>query len=217
MEWVRLLRPDVQVLVMQAPGHGGRLTEPPKETVPAIVSEVIQHFPRVGEHKFAFYGHSLGAILALETARQLRREGRQLPSRLFIGGSRPPHLGPIHPLLHRLDELDFLNGIQTRYSGIPGEVMRDPELRALFLPGLRADFAAYETYTHQAEAPLPCPISAFAGSHDPIATEEVMAGWAGYTRAAFSLTRLAGDHFFLVQSRDVLIGNIRRDLTAHAR
>lgn len=214
MEWVRQLRPEIQVQAVQAPGHGSRLTERPKHTIAEIVSEIMQHFPETGQRLFAFYGHSLGALLAFETARQLRKEGRPLPIHLFVGASRPPHLGPIEPLLHPLNEQDFLHGVQARYSGIPGEVFHDPDLRSLFLPGLRADFAVYETYTYQADAPLPCPISAFAGNDDPFVPEALIRGWRSYTSAGFEVTSLPGDHFFLVQSRDALIGKIREQLAA---
>jgi medium-chain acyl-[acyl-carrier-protein] hydrolase len=214
MDWREKLQPEIRVAAVQPPGRGMRMAESPYCAVEQIVSEVTAHFPAIEDHGFALYGHSLGAILALELARSLRRAGGPQPRHLFVGGSRPPQSGPTLPLLHELAEPEFVRAVDERYSGIPAAVMENPEVLALLLPALRADFAAYETYVCRPEPPLDCPISAFAGEGDAHAPEQAMEGWSLHTSTAFDLSALPGDHFFLQESRDQLTARIRRRLTA---
>ena len=214
MDWVTKLQPEVQVLAVQTPGHGVRFSERPHSSIEAMVAEVVDNFPIIGDRPFAFYGHSLGAVIALELARQLRRMGRPQPCHLFVGGARPPHYGPIEPHIHHLEDQGFLDGVQSRYSGIPAAVLNEPELLAILLPALRADFTAYETYVHQPEAPLDCPISAFAGESDPLVDVEAISNWKSYTNADFDLKIMRGDHFFLRESSEALTIEIKHRLRA---
>jgi medium-chain acyl-[acyl-carrier-protein] hydrolase len=213
MDWVAKLQPEIQMVALQAPGHGVRFSERPHLSIEQMVVEVLANFP-VNDRPFAFYGHSLGAVIAFEIARELRRTGRPQPCHLFVGGARPPHYGPIEPHIHHLADQDFIDGVQSRYSGIPDAVLNEPELLAILLPALRADFTAYETYVHQQEAPLRCPISAFVGESDPLVDVEAMSNWESYTSADFDLTVMPGDHFFLRESSAALTGEIRRKLAA---
>jgi medium-chain acyl-[acyl-carrier-protein] hydrolase len=214
MDWKADLLPEVQLAALQAPGHGSRLTDPAHHSADEILCEIIPVFSRIGDRRFAFYGHSLGAIIAFELARRLRKAGLPQPCHLFVGAARPPQLGPTLPGLHRLEEHEFLEGVQTRYGGIPAEILSNPEVLSIFLPALRADFTVYETYKYQPEPPLACPISAFAGMQDLHVPVELMADWEAHTTAGFNLRGLRGDHFFLVESRSELTGSILHTLTA---
>jgi medium-chain acyl-[acyl-carrier-protein] hydrolase len=177
------------------------------------MEEIVRKFPAIGDRGFAFYGHSLGAILAFELAQRLRAEGLRQPSHLFVGAARPPHIGPPQPLLAGLDDKEFLEAVQARYDGVPPEILSNPEVLSMFLPALRADFAIYESYAYKPLGPLDCPISAFAGTADPHVPAELMAGWEKHTTAGFSLRSLRGDHFFLEESRDELTGSILHKLS----
>ncbi len=191
-----------------------RILESPHRSIEEIVAEIVLNFAAIEDRPFAFYGHSLGALIAFETARRLRREGRPEPRHLFVGGARPPHTGPILPRLHGLDEQEFLKGLQSRYSGLPAAILENPEVLALFLPALRADFTAYETHAYRAELPLACPITGFAGERDTLVPADIVAGWEMHTSSVFDLQVLRGGHFFLEESCDQVTDAIKRELVA---
>lgn len=108
---------------------------------------------------FAFFGHSLGALLSFELARYLRRQYGLSPAHLFVSGHRAPQLPNDEPPIHALPEPELLVELR-RFNGTPEEVLNHEELRQLILPILRADFAIYETYVYEEDDPLDCPISA---------------------------------------------------------
>lgn len=212
-DWRVQLQPEIQVAALQSPGRGMRIAERPHHKVDEIVAEVMNGLLGVGDRPFAFYGHSLGALIAFEAVRQLRREGWPQPSHLFVGAARPPDIGPLMPPLHHLPEREFLSALQARYSGLPDAILNDPEILFIFLPALRADFTAYEKHEHRTEPPLACPITAFIGDVDKHISAETVAGWKAHTSAAFNLQVLHGGHFFIDENRDQLLNAIRRELS----
>jgi medium-chain acyl-[acyl-carrier-protein] hydrolase len=152
--------------------------------------------------------------LAFEVARTLRRRGQPQPQRLIVSSRRPPHLPEPFPPMAELPDAEFVAAVQARYGGIPQPILQEPELLALFLPTLRADFSVLESYRYDEEAALACPIDAFSGDEDRIATTAAMRAWERHTTCLFATQQFAGGHFFLQTQRnevlEVLHGLLRQ-------
>jgi surfactin synthase thioesterase subunit/phosphopantetheinyl transferase len=209
--WRQAFGDAVDVQPMQLPGREGRIAEPPELSPAAIAAELaVRAAP-----PYALYGHSLGARLAFEVTREMRRRGRPLPVRIYAGAAHPPHVPP--PLAEAADLPDdaFVDVLITR-AGAPIELRDEPELRELMLPILRADFGWLKRYRFLREEPLPVPIVAFAGARDAEVAPHDMLGWAHHTSAGFRLHTLAGGHFFLQDARDELVGLLSADLQSDA-
>jgi surfactin synthase thioesterase subunit len=101
------------------------------------------------------------------------------------------------PPLHPLPDDAFIETTASRYGGIPAEVLSDPELIALFLPTLRADTRASETYEYRDAPALSCPIQVFGGLHDPTTSMSGLEAWREQTRAGSAVQRFQAGHFFL--------------------
>jgi len=140
-----------------------------------------------------------------------------MPAHLFLGAHRGPHLPNPHPEIRHLADAEFITELRRRYDGIPQAVLDNPELLELMLPCLRADFAAYETYEYVDEPPLDVPISAFGGDEDAYVRTPEVAGWRDQTRGRFRMHIMAGNHFFVQNHRDRIIGAIFEDLAGAAR
>jgi medium-chain acyl-[acyl-carrier-protein] hydrolase len=160
---------------------------------------------------FAFFGHSMGALISYELARHLRRTGAPLPAHLFVSGHGAPHLPDRNPPLHALPQAQFVEKLRE-LNGTPEEVLRHPELLELLIPILRADFAVCETYVHAPEPPLDCPISAFSGLGDEYVNREELEGWREQTTGRFSVRLFPGDHFYLNTARPYLLQALAREL-----
>jgi len=145
---------------------------------------------------YALYGHSMGARLAFEVARELRRLGAPPPVRLFVGAARPPHLREPLARYAEADEAELVDQLVRRVNA-PRELRDDAELRGLLLPPLRAGLAWLNSYRFQPEPPLEVPVVAVAGAGDPEIAPTEMLGWARHTCAAFRLHTVAGDHMFI--------------------
>jgi medium-chain acyl-[acyl-carrier-protein] hydrolase len=195
--WPELLPADLEVWAIQLPGRDGRMREPIPETVQAVAAAAADGLVPHLDTPFACFGHSMGALIAFEFARQLRRRGDPGPTHLFASARRAPQLPQRDAALHTLPDALFLEELRQRYNGIPAAILAEPELLKLFLPMLRADFKMIETYQYAAEAPLACPITALGGDQDGLATPEDLAAWRAQTHGAFNQMQLPGGHFYL--------------------
>lgn len=194
--WLRLLPPAIELDAMQLAGRGHRVGQPAHDRLDQLVLELTQAIAPWLDRPFVLFGHSLGALVSFELARTLRRCFCLTPVMLVVSGYRAPHLPPRRPPIHDLPGGPFWSEI-GRLHGTPPQVLADPQLTSLLEPALRADFACVETYEHQPDAPLECPIVAFGGRADAEVPVEDLAAWAEHTDAGFSLSMFAGDHFFL--------------------
>ncbi|MEV4658608.1 thioesterase domain-containing protein [Micromonospora sp. NPDC049301] len=206
--------PDVEVLPVQLPGRENRISEDPRFRVADVATAIAERADR----PYAIYGHSMGGRLGFEVVRELRRAGRPLPLRLYVGGARAPHVSApsVFDGLSRVDDEELLRRLRTG-GGLPAGVLEHPELVELLLPLLRADFERVDGYRYRPEEPLPVPIVVFSGRDDGAVTREQSAAWREHTSAGFTLHDLDGGHFFLHDALPDLAAAIRADLAAAIR
>jgi medium-chain acyl-[acyl-carrier-protein] hydrolase len=213
MSWGRETPCSIEVCAVQLPGREGRLKERPYTEVTELIDATFEGLqPYLDDVPFALFGHSMGALLAFELARRIRRAGGPAPVRLFVSGHRAPELPRRHPAIAHLRDPEFITEICRRYGGVPDEVLRQPELLALFLPCLRADMTLIEHYQYVDAAPLECPLSAYGGREDLEATEAQLSRWRAQTRSSFTLRQFGGTHFYIRDARKELIAAVCRDL-----
>ena len=202
--WPQKLPADIEVVAIQLPGRGSRTHEQPLSKLSELVELLGSALAGSLNEPFAFFGHSMGALVAFELARLLRREGRALPRHMFISGRSAPQLQGCHAPLYNLPTSELLQELH-QLDGTPREVLEHPELMEMMLPILRADFSICDTYEYTEEAPLECPISAFGGFQDVDVPRENLEAWRKQTSSSFTLRMLPGNHFFLHSNETLLL------------
>ncbi|WP_333771389.1 thioesterase II family protein [Streptomyces sp. IBSBF 2435] len=189
LSWFEALA-DVECWGVQSPGRGSRIAETPLRDVHRMVEEFLGVFAPPQE-PYAFFGHSLGALVAFETARALRDRGAPQPRFLLLSSCPPPAAPRDGRHLADLDDAGLLALTEERYGPLPA----DPALLALVMPLYRADLAAYETYRYRPGPPLGLPVRVVGGDQDT--TGDVLAGWGRETTGPFGVSLLPGGHFYL--------------------
>jgi surfactin synthase thioesterase subunit len=215
--WSGGLPEGVEVCAVQPPGRESRLSEPAAASVRELVEGLLPELARHLDLPFAFFGHSMGAVVAAETARALLAAGGPPPRHLVVSARRPPHLAGTEPPLHPLPDDAFVAEVQRRYGGIHPEVARHADLMALLLPGLRADIRALETHRPPPRPPLPCPVSAFGGADDRLTPRAHLDAWRGETSGPFRVRVFPGGHFYLDARRAELLADLAASLAPLAR
>jgi medium-chain acyl-[acyl-carrier-protein] hydrolase len=173
--------------------------------------ELAQALHPLLDKPFAFFGHSLGAIVAFELARQLRRQFGVQPAHLFVSASRAPQIPARHRAIHALSEAEFMEELR-RLNGTRGELLDNAEFMRFMLPVLRADFALYETHAYAPEPPLDCAIGGFGGLEDRRVNRGELEAWRAQTSASFSLRMLPGDHFYVNAAQPLLLRMLSEDM-----
>ena len=160
---------------------------------------------------FAFFGHSMGALVGFELARKLMRDHNLSPVHLFVSGCSAPQMRPEHPVTYNLPDEELIEDLR-RLEGTPGEVLEHPELLRLMLPLIRADFSVCQTYTYEDGARLGCPITAYTGIEDRDVTRQSVEAWGEQTTGRFVMRTFPGGHFFLNTSESVVLRMLWHEL-----
>jgi medium-chain acyl-[acyl-carrier-protein] hydrolase len=199
--WISELPGNIEVCAVQPPGREGSFGAPPITSMRALVAAIVEAILPLSDLPIALFGHSLGAIVAYETALSLLREGID-PLALVVSSHRAPHLPSPRPPIAHLPDADFLDEV-VRLGGIPPEVLASSELIELILPVLRTDFHLAESYHAPLEVALRAPVLAL-GSRSDYVSEEAIAAWRAVTCGSFSWRMFAGDHFYINTERRAL-------------
>lgn len=207
----QMLPAEIETLPIVLPGRERRMAEPPLRRMPALVAALFAGLESELAPPFAFFGHSLGALVAYALAVRLAEAARPGPVRLFAAGCRAPHLPDPDPPVHFLPEAEFRAEL-VRLGGTPPEILAHAELMELFLPVLRADFELNETYRAEPLVPLDCPLTLIGGESDSKARPSDVEAWREATRSEARIEWLREGHFFLNTSRHALRDIIVRDL-----
>jgi medium-chain acyl-[acyl-carrier-protein] hydrolase len=202
--WGRALPQGIELCPIQLPGRENRLGEPPHTDVPILAERLADQILLYVRKPFALFGHSMGALLAFELTRTLRRRQAPMPMALFLSAHRAAHLPLRRKPLHALPDPEFLQALRG-LGGTPAEVFEHQDLLQVMLPALRADFTLCDRYGFVAEPPLDCPLILYAGRQDTEVSPQEVEAWSQHTTQGAGLRIFPGDHFFLRSDRDLLL------------
>lgn len=194
------LAPQVSALVVQYPGRQERRREPGLRDLRETAGQLAESIIDGAAGPVSLLGHSMGALIAYETAHILRDKVFPL-ERLFVSGRRSPALGS-NPLEQNLIGDDTILADVRHLDPTAAALLDDPDLLAMVLPALRADYAATLAYRYLPGTPLDCPVHVLTGDRDPKVTVAEAPAWAGLTTGESTLHTFDGDHFFFVQHTD---------------
>ena len=191
--------PDwIELAPVTLPGHDGRLAEPPLTDLRTLVAVLVDDLQPTLDKPFVLLGHSMGAWLAFEMARELRRRGGRLPELLVVAANRAPHVHLAESPIHGLPDQEFLDVLGRRYGGIPPAVSASRELLQLLMPALRADIQMIETYQlSRMSRRWRWRFLRWAASMTRPFRAAQLEGWRHHTSLACSVSLLPGGHFFL--------------------
>lgn len=194
--WAERLAPAVDVVSIRLPGRENRFRETPYRRLDDLVDALARAVEPLLDRPYAWFGHSMGALIAYEVSRTLRDRGLRGPGRLLVSGRRAPHLPSRQPRVHDALTPDLVAHLRE-LNGTPAEVLDSTAALSLLLPMVRADFAVSETYRWRPRRPLDCPVLVLGGRADALTTPAELAGWREYSTAGCEVRTFDGGHFYL--------------------
>ncbi|MBN3526098.1 thioesterase II family protein [Paenibacillus apiarius] len=195
--WKRHLHDNIELHPIEPAGRGRRLSEPHYGSMDEMIEDLWTCLDmHLDESDFAFFGHSMGALVAYEMAHAVKRRRAREPVHLFVSGTYPPHARKTN-MLHTLSDARLQQEIM-RLGGTEEKVFEREDLLRLFLPGLRRDLQLVETHRFEDKQDLiHCDISVLNGKED-IATESFdLSEWSRYGSQACHVYDFEGGHFFI--------------------
>jgi surfactin synthase thioesterase subunit len=224
-DWQAAVGPEVEVVPARLPGREARFAEPPVTSAAGLVRRLAGPLLQRADRPFALFGHSMGALLAYELAYELVARGRP-PVHLLVSGHPAPQLVRQAPgeAVHTLPRPALVRHLRA-FQGTADEVLNHPEMLELLLPVIRADYRLCETHRFADRPPLPLPVTALGGAHDPGVRPEEVRAWREGTSDRFAYEILPGGHFYLHArledvagtARAAALGGVPHQDTAHTR
>jgi surfactin synthase thioesterase subunit len=151
----------------------------------------------------AFFGHSMGAVLAFEVTRRLEHDLDSSPVVIFASGRRAPSSFRDENV-HRRDDDGIVKEMRV-LSGTNPQILGDEEILRMVLPAIRSDYTAIENYRARAEDAVRAPITVLTGDNDPRTSLEEAEAWRGHTTGDFEIHQFAGGHFFLADHQEQIV------------
>lgn len=212
--WEGQLKPTVELRAIELAGRGRRITEPMYQDMQALLQDLLDQIsPTLFQGPYAFFGHSMGGLIAYELALMIKAAGLPAPKHIFFSGRCAPGIARKRTIYHQLSDEDFKEEVM-KLGAAPREIFEEPELAELFLPILRNDFRVSETHTYSQERiPLEYDISVLVGREEPYSEHE-MASWHHHTQQRCSIHYFPGGHFFINQHKDWILQYITSTLSA---
>lgn len=212
--WMHHVPPGVSVVPVELPGRGTRIAEAPLLTLEPLVERLAQAMHAYLDMPFAIFGHSMGALLGYELAHRLWQMTGATPVHLLVSAHRAPHLPNPHANHHTLPDAALIQKVRA-LNGTPADILEQDDLIQMVLPVVRADFTACETYVHRPAPRLPCPITVFGGTHDPLVARWQLAAWNAHTHGPVQLQMLPGDHFYFQANQQAFFRLLREALAPY--
>jgi medium-chain acyl-[acyl-carrier-protein] hydrolase len=205
VRWTGAFPPSVTPIRVQLPGRENLSAVPPLDQVDEVIAGLLPQV-RALPQPIALYGHSMGALVAFELARALRRAGAA-PAHLFTSGRRAPQLAPTRQPIHHLPDDEFALALENS-GGAVGFASQTPTLLKYTVPLTKADLRLCEEYVYRPEPAFPFPITVFHGLDDTVVDLAEADAWRAQTTSDFAMHTFAGDHFFHQRHRKLIAHHI---------
>jgi len=185
----------LNVITLEYPGRGNRIGEPFCDNIQLLVKDLCrQLYGLIDTEHYAFYGHSMGGLLAYLVTKELEESNRPKPIHIFISGTKGPSIVR-QEKKHLLEKERFIEEIK-KYGGLPVQVLEEEELLNFFEPILRADFKIVENFVYENRGPIKHPLTIITGSEDDLTYDEIY-GWRKEAMEEVDFIIMPGNHFFI--------------------
>jgi surfactin synthase thioesterase subunit len=205
---------DIKRIAVQYPGRKGSHDVASFTGISDLADRVCRMLSPLNpsDGKVAFFGHSMGALVAFEVAHRLEASGSPIAALFVSACAAPGRIGYEH-----IPESDrgLLDAV-SEMTGVNPEFLENEEFAAKILPTLRG-FKAIANYDCAPETTVSCPIFAFLGDDDDVATSDKVAPWVERTTAEFSARVFTGHHFYINDHLPELVSDLEDKLSAQCQ
>lgn len=211
-KWQKGVDQKVSFYPVQLPGRESRLQDEPYKNLDLLVEDFVEFLEPYLTKSFAFFGHSMGALISYEVAKKLEEKTPFKPEHLFVSARTAPHVDKSETRRYQLSNAEFIQELE-RLNGTKKEVLKNRELIEILLPSIRADFELFETYKYTPGSLLSSPITVFGGMKDKEVDHSKLSNWQELSKSnEFHIHMFEGEHFFLHQEMEAITNIISQTL-----
>ncbi len=204
---------------LDLPGRGRRAREAAvgdyRTLVKALADTVINDLRHAagstGLPRYATFGHSFGAMLALAVADRVAEVVGEPPAGAMLSAALPPRLLPADDDLASLSDVELLEKVAAD-GGTAPELLSSDAIAGYLVRLLRQDLAIRPQFREDVSLRVAFPLVLVAAEDDVHVTPERMWAWAEHSSAGSRRVEIPGDHFAVMRQPREAIALICREM-----
>lgn len=195
-KWKDYINPSIEICPIELAGRGKRFKEDFYDNIDEAVEDVYDIIKNDLDNNYAFFGHSMGSLIAYELSHYIMKLKNKPPEHIFFSGRKAPNIIYENNCIHKLPGEELKRKV-FEFSGTPKEVLDNSHMSNIFLKILRADFKICELYKYvKRDFKLDCNITILNGNKDDIKINHI-ASWKQYTSKECYIYFFKGGHFYI--------------------
>lgn len=209
--WQNLLAPSVQVCPVFLPGRERRIREPLRHDMTQLLEELMAVITPLTRQPYAFFGHSMGALISYLLSSHLVDRGFPAPAHLFVSARGCVSAQQVQAQLQQTGFEQYLNTI-LGLSQQNAQLLSNEALSRIFLPIFRADVQLCTSWQPEPVSSLPSAISVLYGDTDHSISLDALLAWQYKTQGQFDITSFNGGHLFVLDQAAAVTSHINKQL-----
>ncbi|MBN7773940.1 thioesterase II family protein [Clostridium aminobutyricum] len=205
-DWAQIAEPEINVFPIQLPMRENRYSEKLPDRIEAVVDEFLQENQELFQENYAVFGHSLGAIFALELVYALQQRKARPCTCLFVSGTSYPKDKKVTAPFdeEEIREKLYLLGDADR------ELYSSELFMQYYLPVISKDLSLFSNYEWKyGEEKLKCPLYLFGAKQDDSISIGKMRTWENSSSDYLGETFFDGGHFYLTDHQQEMLQIIK--------
>jgi len=207
-DWDKHLDENISLVSVHLKGRLERMDEDAINDIDILVDELYYNIKPFLDEPFAFFGHSLGGLVAFALLEKLEENGYKA-KKLIVSASKAPHVYALDKLDNYSDET--LVSKLKAHNNTPDYVFESKELMELILPTIRADYQLLDSYKNTKDKKINSKIIILNCEED--INKELALEWGEYTNASYGYIAFEDGHFFINTQKDKVINSINQVLS----
>lgn len=198
------------IYLVQLPGREYRINDKFYVTLNTMIDDLVEVIKPYLDKPFAFFGHSMGAMIAFELTHKLKETYGKIPRHLFLSSMCAPHLEK-KSNYQSISDQQLLSDVFD-LGGMNLEASKDKKLMNLILPILRNDLQLCDDYYCCSREPLNIPVTILGGHDDKVVNACDLLEWDKYFKNVFNVCIFKGNHFYFKDDFPLLVTTVMKML-----
>ena len=204
------------ICLVEYPGRGKLIHLPLNQHINELSEFLMNTLELRG--KYAFFGHSMGALVAFHLTQLLSPKKENTPFWLGVSGHAPPDV-PLKIDLTKMSD-ENLKKYMLKLGGIPSTLKHNEIFWEYVMPIFRSDLKIVKSCINSSEyqqntTPISVPISVFNAKDDNIVSTNSISSWRKFSNKAIKFYQFQGGHFYFLNNETKLSKKIRQDVNLY--
>ena len=191
-------------------GKGYRMKEMGNDNILDMAEDAYEQIKgELDGTPFLIFAHSMGTLITYELLYILKEKANAVPFHVFLSGRYTPDVKS-NEEHYKLPDDEFLAMLKM-FKGTPKQFFEYPELIKIYLPIIRRDYQAIETYEYKGDREkFDFDITAMSGREDCIVEPVQLEEWKRFTKKECDVHVYNGDHFYLFKQPELICSEINK-------